>query len=74
MSNQSYQTLVDSLEKGWHIQSPVYFRQRWHTSSSHKLGYYFILKKDKDTDLIIVPDDEQVRQLIELQRLKVVAS
>jgi len=74
MTGQSFQSLVESLEKGWHIQPPVYFRQRWYTESVHKLGYYFILKKDKETDLIIVPDDVQVRQLIELQRLKVVAS
>jgi hypothetical protein len=74
MNNQSYQALVNSLEHGWRVQSPVYFRQQWYTAASHKVGYYFILKKDNDTDLIIVPDDEQVRQLIERQHLKVLAS
>ncbi len=74
MNRQSFQALVSSLEQGWRVQSPVYFRQRWYTSVSHKLGYYFILKKGDETDLIIVPDDERVRQLIETQRLKVLAS
>lgn len=74
MNNQSYQALVNSLEQGWRVQSPVYFRQRWYTAASHKIGYYFILKKGNETDLIIVPDDEQVRHLIESQRLKVLAS
>ncbi len=74
MDTRSFQALVGSLEQGWLVQSPVYFRQRWYTSASHKLGYYFIIKKGDETDLIIVPDDERVRQLIEMQRLKVVAS
>ncbi len=66
--------LLDALSQGWHIQSPVYYRQRWYSADGNRLGYYFILKKDDDTDLIIVPDGDKVRQLIELKRLKVIVA
>ena len=72
--NHSLQALRSALEQGWRIQAPVYFRQRWHTNNGQKLGYYFILKKGDDTDLFVVPDDDQVRRLIELRRLKVIAA
>jgi hypothetical protein len=74
MSTAPFQTLVDSLEDGWSVQTPVYFRRRWYTNAGNKLGYYFILKKGDETDLVIVPDDENVRDLIGAHRLKVVAS
>ena len=73
MSGVPFQTLVNSLRDGWSVQVPVYYRQWWYTTSANKLGYYFILKKGDETDLIIVPDDERVRELIGTHRLKVVA-
>ncbi|MEP7198510.1 MAG: hypothetical protein ABI874_01720 [Chloroflexota bacterium] len=68
------QKLMDALEQGWRVQSPVYFRKQWHTGHGTRDGYYFIVKRAAETDLIIVPADDKARQLIELQRLTVIAA
>ncbi len=74
VSNQSLDNLLRALAQGWKIQAPVYWRKQWFTGRGDKIGYYFILKRDAETDLLIVPDDEKVRQLIELQRIKVIVA
>ena len=66
--------LLSALERGWRVQPPVYCRQQWHTGNGEKLGSYFVVKKDDEVDLLIVPDDDKTRQFIELQRLKVIAA
>ena len=54
--SQPFDKLLAALDAGWHIQPPVYYRQQWYTGQSHKLGFYFIVKRGNDTDLLIVPD------------------
>lgn len=71
---QPFDKLLAALNAGWRIQAPVYYRKQWFTAQGNKLGFYFILKRGDDTDLVIVPDGEQVRQMIELQRIKVIAA
>ena len=71
---QPFDKLLAALNAGWRVQSPVYYRQQWFTAQGNKLGFYFIVKKGDETDLVIVPDGDKVRQLIELQHLKIIAA
>ncbi len=70
----AYQKLLGALADGWRVKSPVYFRRQWHDFKTASDGYTFILQRGKDTDAIVVPADDRVRQLIEFQRLSVVAT
>ena len=55
-------------------QPPVYYRRQWYTGQGDKIGYYFILTKADERDLIVVAESERVKQFLELQRLKVIAA
>lgn len=63
-----------ALIEGWQIETPVYFRAQWYTGHQKRDGFYFILKRNKEVDLIVIPDSETMRQFIKEQRLKVVAA
>lgn len=69
-----FEQLMRALTEGWQIQSPVYLRQLWFKGQTAQVGYYFILKRADETELIVVPESDQVRQLLELQRLRVIAA
>jgi len=66
--------LQQALAQGWAIESPIYFRAQWFTGNQKKEGYYCILKRHKDVDLIVVPDSVEMKQFVRERRLKVVAA
>ncbi len=73
-SEQPFERLLRSVNEGWRVQSPVYYRRQWYSGRGDKIGYYFILTRADDRDLIVVAESDQVKQFIELQRLKVIAA
>jgi hypothetical protein len=66
--------LQQALTEGWRIETPIYFRAQWFTGDQKKEGYYCILKRHQEIDLIVVPDSAEMRQFVKEQRLKVVAA
>lgn len=73
-TEQPFERLLRSVNEGWRVQPPVYYRRQWYNGKGDKIGYYFILTRADDRDLIVVAESEQVKQFIELQRLKVIAA
>jgi hypothetical protein len=73
-AEQPFERLLRSVADGWKVQPPVYFRRQWYTGRGDKIGYYFIITKADERDLIVVGESERVKQFIELQRLKVIAA
>ena len=69
-----FKQLQRALVQGWVIESPIYLRTQWFTGNITKEGYYCILKREKDVDLIVVPDSSEMRQFVKERRLKVVAA
>ena len=67
-----FEQLQHALAEGWRIQSPVYLRAQWVVPQRD--GYYFVLTRGSDVDLIVVPAGDAVRQWLQTQRLKVLAS
>jgi hypothetical protein len=72
-AEQPFERLLHSVAEGWKVQQPVYFRRQWYTGRGDKIGYYFILTKAGEIDLIVIGESEPVKQFLELQRLKVIA-
>ena len=73
-AEQPFERLLRSVSEGWRVQPPVYYRRQWYTGHGDKIGYYFILTKADERDLIVVAESERVKQFLELQRLKVIAA
>jgi hypothetical protein len=71
---QPFERLLRSVTEGWRVQPPVYYRRQWYTGQGNKIGYYFILTKADERDLIVVAESDRVKQFLELQRLKVIAA
>ena len=67
-----FEQLQCALSQGWSIQSPVYLRAQWYVPQRD--GYYFVLTRGNEVDLIVVPAAPEVRRWIKAQHLKVVAS
>jgi hypothetical protein len=73
-SEQPFERLLRCVTEHWKVQPPVYYRRQWYTGQGDKIGYYFILTKADERDLIVVAESERVKQFLELQRLKVIAA
>ncbi len=71
-SDARFHQLQCALAQGWQIEAPVYWRAQWFTQS--KQGYYFILKRGREVDLVVVSESPALRQWIKAQRLKVIAA
>jgi hypothetical protein len=64
-----FEQLQQALAQGWRIESPVYLRAQWYVPDRD--GYYFVLTRGNEVDLIVVSAGEAVRQWVQAQRLKV---
>jgi hypothetical protein len=73
-AEQPFERLLRSVAEGWKVLPPVYFRRQWYTGRGDKIGYYFIITKADERDLIVVGESERLKQFLELQRLKVIAA
>lgn len=65
-----FEQLQTALSEGWRIQSPVYLRAQWFVP--HRDGYYFVLTRGNEVDLIVVPAADEVRQWVKAQRLHLI--
>jgi hypothetical protein len=64
--------LSRALEHGWRIEPPIYLRYQWF--GHNKRGYYFILKRWAEVDLLVIPDCAAIRHWVRAHRLHVLAS
>lgn len=69
--NADYLQLIATLEQGWEVVPPVYFRPRWINDAESV--YHFIVKQgESPTKLITVNDDALARNFIAAHQLEVI--
>ena len=56
------------------VQPSVYIRRQSYTDEGEKIGYYFVLTKVDERDLIVAAVGERVKKFLELLRLQVIAA
>jgi hypothetical protein len=58
--------LEEMLGEGWRIEPPVYVRPHWRSNSSSaaKSTYHFVLWRDRQVNLISVPESPEIQQFL----------
>jgi hypothetical protein len=64
-------SLEEMLTEGWKVEPPVYARPRWNSNSKGKNTYHFVLWREKQVQLISVPEDPEIRQFLAEHRIPV---
>ena len=61
-----YHTLLNALDAGWQVESPVYVRSDWNLKHKDSKVFHSVLRRVslRMTTLLSVPDCELVRRLI----------
>jgi hypothetical protein len=54
------------LSEGWEIEPPVYVRPHWRStvSARPRKTYHFILWRDRQVNLVSVPESSEIRRFL----------
>ncbi len=63
--------LRDALADGWEIVQPIFARPLWSAADDSQTAYNFVLRRDKATRLLTIPDSRTVVRFIATHSLAV---
>lgn len=67
--DQRFKRLLQCLTDGWAIDPPVFVRPVWHAMADAHDAYHFVLKRNGDLQLLVIPASGEVEAFINTHRL-----
>jgi hypothetical protein len=68
---QCFSELRTALAEGWEIVQPIFARPLWSVADDSATAFNFVLRRERATRLVIVPEGRSVERFIRDQRLTV---
>jgi hypothetical protein len=68
---QCFGELRTALAEGWEIVQPIFARPLWSVTDDSATAFNFVLRRERATRLVIVPESRTVERFIRDQRLTV---
>lgn len=70
-ARQCFGELRAALAEGWEIVQPIFARPLWSVTDDSATAFNFVLRRERATRLVIVPEGRSVARFIRDQRLTV---
>lgn len=68
---QCFGELRDAIDEGWEIVQPIYARPLWSVSDDSTTAFSFVLRRERATRLVTVPEGRTVERFIRDRQLTV---